>query len=43
MDDHLILDNYGTHNMAIIRKWLAKLPRFHVHFTLNRDPWLNLI
>jgi transposase len=33
LDVHLILDNYGTHKTAIIRNWLSKRPRFHVHFT----------
>jgi transposase len=43
MDVHLILDNYGTHKTAIIRKWLAKRPRFHVHFTPTYGSWLNLV
>src|SRR5437879_6387235 len=30
---HIIVDNYCTHKTAIIRKWFAKRPRFHVHFT----------
>src|SRR5918994_2535450 len=33
LDVHIVLDNYGTHKTAIIRKWFAKRPRFHVHFT----------
>ena len=33
LDVHLILDNYGTHKTAVIRRWLLKRPRFHVHFT----------
>jgi transposase len=28
---HIIVDNYGTHKTAIIRKWFAKRPRFHIH------------
>jgi transposase len=43
MDVHLILDNYGTHKTALIRKWLAKRPRFHVHFTPTYGSWLNLV
>lgn len=43
LDVHLILDNYGTHKTAIIRKWLAKRPRFHVHFTPTYGSWLNLV
>src|SRR5439155_14458318 len=25
----IIVDNYGTHKTAVIRKWFAKRPRFH--------------
>ena len=30
---HLILDNYATHNHPNVKAWLAKHPRFHLHFT----------
>ena len=43
LDVHLILDNYGTHKTAIIRNWLAKRPRFHVHFTPTYGSWMNLV
>ena len=39
---HLILNNYGPHETALIRKWLAKRPRFHVHFTPPYGSWLHL-
>jgi transposase len=42
-DVHLILDNYGTHKTALIRRWLAKRPRFRVHFTPTSASWINLI
>jgi len=42
-DVHLILDNYGTHKTALIRRWLAKRPRFHVHFTPTSASWINLV
>jgi len=29
---HMICDNYGTHKHANVREWLAKHPRFHLHF-----------
>jgi putative transposase len=32
-DIHLILDNYATHKHEKVRLWLAKRPRYHVHFT----------
>lgn len=40
---HLILDNYGTHKTATIRRWLLKRPRFHLHFTPTSASWLNLV
>src|SRR6202789_3636544 len=43
LDVHLILDNYGTHKTATIRNWLAKRPRFHVHFTPTSASWINLV
>lgn len=43
LDAHLIMDNYGTHKTAIIRKWFAKRPRFHVHFTPTYGSWINLV
>ena len=43
LDVHLILDNYATHKTALIRRWLAKRPRFHVHFTPTSASWLNLV
>jgi transposase len=43
LDVHLILDNYGTHKTALIRNWLAKRPRFHLHFTPTSASWLNLV
>jgi hypothetical protein len=43
LDVHLILDNYGTHKTARIRRWLAKRSRFRVHFTPTSASWLNLV
>jgi transposase len=43
LDIHLILDNYGTHKTALIRRWLAKRPRYHVHFTPTSASWVNLV
>lgn len=40
---HLIMDNYGTHKTATIHRWLAKRPRFHVHFTPTSASWINLV
>jgi transposase len=43
LDVHLVLDNYGTHKTPLIWTWLAKRPRFHVHFTPTHGSWLNLV
>jgi transposase len=43
LDVHLILDNYGTHKTSLIHRWLARHPRFHVHFTPTSASWLNLV
>jgi transposase len=43
LDVHVVMDNYGTHKTPLIRKWLAKRPRFHVHFTPTYASWLNLV
>ncbi len=43
LDVHLIVDNCATHKTALIRNWLAKRPRFHLHFTPTSASWLNLV
>jgi transposase len=43
LDLHLVLDNYATHKAAEIQKWLARHPRFHLHFTPTSSSWLNLV
>jgi transposase len=40
---HMILDNYATHKHDDVDAWLAKHPRFHLHFTHTSSSWLNLI
>ena len=43
LDVHLILDNSAIHKTALIRRWLAQRPRYHVHFTPTGSSWLNLV
>ena len=43
LDVHLILDNYATHKTPVIHRWLARHPRFHLHFTPTGASWLNLV
>jgi hypothetical protein len=33
LDVHLVMDNYATHKTPLIRNWLARRPRWHVHLT----------
>jgi transposase/transcriptional regulator with XRE-family HTH domain/DNA-binding CsgD family transcriptional regulator len=40
---HLICDNYGTHKTPAVRAWLAKHPRFHIHFTPTYSSWINQV
>lgn len=40
---HLIVDNYGTHGHDNVRAWLAKHPRFSLHFVPTSSSWLNLV
>ena len=43
LDLHLIVDNYSTHKHPRVRRWLAKHPRFHMHFIPTSSSWLNLV
>ena len=40
---HLIVDNYATHRHPQVLAWLAKRPRFHIHFTPTSASWLNMV
>ena len=40
---HLILDNYGTHKAPAVRRWFAKHPDYHLHFTPTSASWLNMV
>jgi transposase len=40
---HMILDNYGTHKHPNVVAWLAKHPRFHLHFIPTSSSWLNMV
>jgi len=40
---HLICDNYSTHKHPNVQTWIAKHPRFHVHFTPTSASWLNMV
>lgn len=40
---HLIVDNYATHKHPKVERWLARHPRFHIHFTPTSSSWLNMV
>jgi transposase len=40
---HLIADNYATHKHPAVQEWLAKRPRFNMHFTPTSASWLNMV
>jgi transposase len=42
-DLHLIADNYATHKHPKVQAWLAKHPRFTMHFTPTSASWLNMV
>lgn len=40
---HVILDNLSAHKAPKVRRWQARHPRFHFHFTPTYSAWLNLV
>ncbi len=43
LDVHLVCDNYGTHKTPAIKAWLARHPRFRMHFTPTGSSWINQV
>jgi transposase len=43
LDLHLILDNYGAHKTPAVKRWVARHPRFHLHFTPTSASWANAV
>lgn len=43
LDVYLVCDNYGTHKTPAVRAWLARHPRFHMHFTPTGSSWINQV
>ena len=43
LDIHLVCDNYGTHKTPAVKAWLARHPRFHLHFTPTSSSWINQV
>src|SRR6266516_4562110 len=40
---HLICDNLATHKTPAINDWLARHPRFRLHFTPTGSSWINQV
>ena len=43
LDVHLIVDNYATHKHAAVKAWLAKRPRYQVHYTPTYATWISQV
>ena len=43
LDIHLVADNYGTHKHPKVKAWLARRPRYHLHYTPTYASWLNQV
>ena len=43
LDVHLVCDNLATHKTLEVQQWLARRPRFHVHFTPTGSSWINQV
>ncbi len=40
---HMVLDNYGTHKTAAVKRWFLRHPEYHLHFTPTSGSWLNQV
>lgn len=43
LDVHLVMDNYGTQKVPKVKRWFARRPRYHLHFTPTSASWLNQV
>ncbi|MBR7828743.1 IS630 family transposase [Actinospica sp. MGRD01-02] len=43
LDVHIVCDNLSTHKTPAILEWLARHPRFHVHFPPTGSSWINQV
>ncbi len=40
---HIVMDNASTHKTEQVRRWFARRPRYHIHFTPTGSSWLNQV
>jgi transposase len=43
LDLHVVLDNYAAHKTPSVRLWVARHPRWHLHFIPTHSSWLNQV
>ena len=43
LEIHLIVDNYSTHKTPQVMRWMARHPRFKLHYTPTYSSWLNQV
>jgi DDE superfamily endonuclease len=43
LDVRLVLDNASSHKTKLIHNWLARRPRYHLHFTPTSASWINQV
>ena len=43
LDIYVIVDNLSAHKSPVVGRWLARNPRFQLHFTPTYASWLNLV
>src|ERR1700675_848496 len=43
LEAHLVADNYATHKHPRVKAWLARRPRYHIHYTPTYASWLNQV
>jgi transposase len=43
LEIHAVLDNYAAHKTAKVRLWIARHPRWHLHFIPTHSSWLNQV
>ncbi len=43
LEVHMICDNLANCKTAVIQDWLARHPRFHLHFTPTGSSWINQV
>ncbi len=43
LEIHVVCDNHATHKTPAVKAWLARHPRFHIHFTPTGGSWINQV